>query len=215
MSIEPTPRPQPPADVPSDEDRRAVVATIQQALADDQVSFDEIDERFRRVFAARTQAELRAVVADLPELRRSPPPPDARHLAARSSFKLLGDTKVGGWLTLDGDLTAINVIGDTVIDLSSAAIPDRGVTVAAWSLIGDVKVIVPDGVRVQSQVISLIGDRTERLTPPQPGAPTVRVRVQLAVGDSGVYSLSEVPIGRLRRLWTALRRSGDDQVEDL
>lgn len=212
MSIEPTSDPQPPADVPTDEDRQAVVAAIQQALADERLAFDELDERFGAVYAAGTQAELRAVVADLPELRRSPPPPEARHLAARSSFKLLGDTRIGGWLALEGDLTTVSVIGDTVIDVSSATIPEGGVTVDAWSLIGDVKVIVPDGVRVQSQVISLLGDREERLTPPRPGAATVRIRIQLALGDAEVYSLSEVPVGRLRRLWAALR-SSDDAVD--
>lgn len=209
MSIEPNPLPQPPSDEPSEEDRQATVAVIQQALADGQIAFDELDERFRRVFEAHDQAQLRAAVADLPELRRTPPRADARHLVAASSFRLLGDTKIGGWLTVDDDLSTVNIIGDTVVDLSSADLPPTGVTITASSVIGDVKVILPDGVRVQVEVLALIGDRKERLAAPRPGAPTVRVRIRTVLGDAAVYSLSEVPIGPLRRLWSALRHDSD------
>ncbi len=74
------------------------------------------------------------------------------------------------------------------------------------SLIGDVKVIVPDGVRVRCSVTVVIGDRKEALVPPVAGAPLIRINVVNVIGDAKVYSLSAVPEGALRRAWATLRR---------
>jgi hypothetical protein len=199
------PTPAGPSDVPSDADRQAVVVTIQQAMAEDLVPFEDVDERFARVYDATTQAELRAIVDDLPDLRRQPPRPEARHLAPSSSIKVLGDTKISGWLAVDGDISVVTLIGDVLVDLSTAEIPSDGLTITVVSLIGDVKVILPDGVRVQSQGSSLIGDSKERLSPPLANQPTIRIKGFLAIGDVAVYSLSEVPVGKLRKLWASLR----------
>ncbi|MGI9611842.1 MAG: DUF1707 domain-containing protein, partial [Acidimicrobiales bacterium] len=79
-----------PSTVPTDEDRQAVIATIQQALAEDLLHFDAVDERFAPVYGAETQAELRAATADLPDLRRPPPRPEGRHLAPSTSVNLIG-----------------------------------------------------------------------------------------------------------------------------
>lgn len=68
---------------------------------------------------------------------------------------------------------------------------------------------VPDGVRVQPQVFALIGDSKTRLSPPLPSLPTIRVKDFQLIGDTAVYSLSEVPVGPLRRLWDKLRDESD------
>ena len=208
-SAEPS-MPTQPSAVPSDEDRQAIILTVQQALAEDLIAFDEIDDRFARAYNAETQAELRQVVADLPDLRRSPPRPELRHLAPANSMKLIGDTKISGWLAVDDDISVTNLIGDALIDLSTADIPAAGVTITAFGLIGDIKIILPDGVRVQAEAFSLIGDTKKVLSPALPGRPTVRVKGQLLLGDVSVYSLSQVPDGAFRRLWAALRGRSSD-----
>ncbi|MGI9614863.1 MAG: LiaF domain-containing protein, partial [Acidimicrobiales bacterium] len=157
------------------------------------------------VYGAETQAELRAATADLPDLRRPPPRPEGRHLAPSTSVNLIGDSKISGWLAVDGDILVISVIGDVLIDLSTAEIPAEGVSITAVGVIGDIKVILPDGVRVQPQAFSLIGTTKTALSPPLPGQPTIRVRGVQVIGDAAVYSLSEVPEGPLRRLWAKLR----------
>lgn len=194
---------------PTDADRQAMIDRIQQALAEDQLDFAEIDDRFSLVYAATTGAELQAAAADLPELRQPPPPAAARHLAPQSSFSLFGDVKIGGWLAVDGDLDITTGFGAIIADLSSADLSTREVTVTARSVFGTVKVIVPDGARVQTQVFSVFGDRKEVVTAGSVGGPLVRVRSYTVFGSTAVYSLSAVPVGALRRMWTALRsRSG-------
>jgi len=203
-----TPVPALPVPALTEHHRQAAVDRIQRALAEDRVKFEELDERFGAVYRATTVAELETVVADLPAPAQPPPPvAAARHLAPRRSFALIGETKIGGWLALDGDIEATAGIGDIVIDLSSAAIPSEGITVTVRALIGDVKVIVPDGARLQVSMMTLIGDRKERLAPGVEDGPVVRLRIMTLIGDAAVYSLSQVPVGALRKLWTALRRS--------
>ncbi|MEM8925501.1 MAG: LiaF domain-containing protein [Actinomycetota bacterium] len=206
MSDAVVPQPSDADPVPFEVRRQAVIDQIQQALAEDHIEFDEIDDRFAAVYAAEDRAALEAVAADLPELDQPPPPVDARHLAPVSRFALVGDVKVGGWLTVEEDMTIISGVGDITVDLSSAAIGDGGVTVKTWSLVGDTRVIVPDGARVQVETISVLGDDAEAVTPPIGNGPVVRVRSFSLIGDTSVYSLSLVPVGALRRLWSALRK---------
>lgn len=194
-----------PSPIPTDEDRQAVIATVQQALAEDLLHFEDVDERFALIYAAETQADLRAATADLPDLRRPPPRPEGRHLAPSTSVNLIGDTKISGWLAVDGDISVISLIGDVLVDLSTAEIPAEGIAITAIGVIGDIKVILPDGVRVQPQAFSLIGSTKTSLSPPLTGQPTIRVRGVQVIGDTAVYSLSEIPEGPLRRLWAKLR----------
>ena len=189
----------------TDDDRQRVINRIQRALANDEVAFEELDERFEQVFAAETTVELEAAVAGLP-VAPLPRPVPARHIATTTRFSLLGDTRIGGWISLGRRLTAATLIGDIVIDLSSAALPTEGFDLTALVLIGDVKVIVPDGAAVELTAFNLIGNSREQVVVPMAGAPTIRLSLFGAIGDSQVYSLSQVPEGKLRRLWRALRR---------
>ncbi len=54
----------------------------------------------------------------------------------------------------------------------------------------------------------VIGNKRQNLSPPVEGGPLIRITGFQAIGDLEVYSLSLVPDGTLRRLWSKLRRSG-------
>lgn len=173
-------------------------------MLQDQIEFDQLDDRFSAVYASTNRTELEAVISDLP----TPPPPvrAPTHPLPSTRFSLFGDTKVGGWISVESDLSYVTVFGDTVIDLSSATI-ECDVTVTIRSLFGDSTVILPDGTRASLQAVSLFGDTVDRLVPPVAEAPTVRVICQGVFGDSKLYSLSQLPKGKIRRLWRAFRDS--------
>ena len=206
--VQPPGGPNPNAPI-TEYERQATVDRIQQALAHGLIDFSEVDDRFELVFGAQTRAELEAAVGDLPPQAQPPPPQDSRHLAPANSFSLIGTVKIGGWLSVGGSISASTLIGEVVIDVSSAAIPEQGLDISANCGIGDIKIIVPDGARVQASVVTLVGDRKEVLAPPVSGGPIIRVKAFSVVGDAKVYSLSEVPEGALRRAWAALRRAVD------
>ncbi len=198
---------QPSGPEPTEAERQRAIDRIQQALAEDQIQFHELDGRFGAVYSAATSAELERVTADLPVPRYQPPDPTARHPAPSTQFSLLGDVEVGGWLAMGQELTVTAVIGDAIVDLSSCSIGPDGVTVNLRGLLGDARVIVPDGARVQVDATVIVGSKRLELSPPLEGGPLIRIDGIQAIGDLRVYSLSLVPDGALRRLWAKLRRS--------
>ncbi len=184
-----------------DAERSKAIRQIQRAMATGHLEFDEIGDRFEKVYRAQTKNELEPVVADLPPLAAAPP----AHPAPLMDFKLVGDTKRGGLSDVGEGYTCINVIGDIRLDLTSLDFSRGDVNVTCWSAIGDVKIIVPDGVRVQRGGVTILGDGKEALVPPVDDAPLVKVEIFQLIGDTKIYSLSLVPEGRLRKWWRKLR----------
>lgn len=180
-----------------------MIRHIQMAMSREELRFDEIDDRFAAVYSAGTRAELDQVIADLPT-PPAPIPPAPGHPVPRQSSAFLGDVKVGGWIEIQSDMTYGTVLGDVVIDLSSANLPD-GVTINIWNFAGDTTVILPDGVRSTLEGFMAIGSRKVDLTDPRHGAPLVTVKVFKLLGDTKLFSLSRVPEGRFRKLWRKLR----------
>ncbi len=194
------PQPHEPA---NDGDRAALVAQVQRAMADGHVRFEELDDRFEAIYSAQTQGELEAIRAKLP----GPPPPVAPapvHPLPPVTYSMFGDVKVGGWISVNGDIAYGSAFGDVVVDLSSARL-QTNCTVRARTIFGDVTVILPDGVQATLESNTIFGDRKELLSPPIAGMPYVRVVGATLFGDVKLYSLSQVPEGRLRRLWKSLR----------
>ena len=76
MSDSEAPMPR-PSDPVGEHERQATIQQIQGAMADGDVEFEELDDRFAQVYRAETRAELAAVVADLPQ-RPRPAPRSAR-----------------------------------------------------------------------------------------------------------------------------------------
>jgi hypothetical protein len=202
MGVMTTPAPL-PNDPLKEHERQTAVRRIQRAMADGLIEFDDLDERFDQVFKANTRSELTAALSDLP----TPTGPEPRPLGqpiAKTSFSLFGDLKLGGWIDASGDLSYSTVFGDIVIDLSSADLPQQ-MEIRSFSLFGDTTVIVPDGTRAVIESVQVFGDRKVSLAAPYPGAPMVTVKPTTVFGDAKLYSLSQVPEGRLRKLWRSLR----------
>ena len=194
-----------PPDPVADADRQVIVALLQQALARDVIPFEEADDRFAAVFTATNRGELDAVVADLP----APPPPEPEppgHPLPATSMAVFGDCRISGPMTVEGDLTFLTVFGDVVVDLSAASLPDD-LTITAWTVFGDITVIVADGDRASLATLRIFGDQRTGLVPVRPGASTVRVVTRSVFGNAKLYSLSQLPEGRLRALWRQLRRA--------
>lgn len=199
------PQPPRPGDPISDNDRAPALYRVKQAIGSDALQFAELDDRFDSIYAATTRAELEAVVADLPTpAAPQPARPEIGHPAPQSKFSLIGDIEISGWLDVDGDLQVTNLVGDTTIDLSSASLPDE-VVVTVNNLIGDRRIIVPDGARAVLEGGSLLGDSKVLLAEARPGMPTIRVKGLSLVGDIQLYSLSRVPEKLFRRLWKKLK----------
>lgn len=153
----------------SDAERERACDLLRDASAEGRLTLDEFTQRVERALAARTRSELEAVTADLP-------PAPVHRLPIRSSIAILGSIdRVGYWRI--GDVTsAISVLGSCKLDLRGAAISAPVVTVEATTVLGSLEVIVPEGVEVDLEGVTVMGSKVLRLSsPPRAGAPVVRV----------------------------------------
>jgi hypothetical protein len=151
---------------------------------------EELSERLELAWAARTQPELDTVVEDLPD--RDAALTDTRPAkAARWIVAVIGNDERSGRWRPGEDTRALALIGDCSLDLRRADVEGRELRITAIAVIGDVRVIVPPGVAVELEGISLLGDKRFRVgavPAPPPGAPRVRVTAYAVVGDVTVMS---------------------------
>lgn len=193
-----------------DDDRQATVRRLEQAMVEGRISLDEMEDRMGQAYRASTWDQLDRLTHDLPAPVREQAPPATRPIGSLH-VGLLGDVRRGGWIATEDHMTGVTLLGDVVIDLASAQIPDDGVTVAGVTLLGDVRVIVPDGARVKFTGLHLLGDRIEMLTPPSADGSLITIRAINLLGDLEVYSRSLLPESRLKKWWLEIRGAAEQR----
>lgn len=205
----------PPARSLAPAEREAAVERLCAHFARDALTDTELERRLDLAYAARTTAELASLEADLPALEgsaaavpgspTSPAPsgseaPPASPVASGRPaadhdlvVSVWGSTeRKGGW-TPPRRLTALSVMGGTELDFREAEFATREVSVRVVAVMGGVDVIVPPGVRVEWTGIALMGGvaTPERMNPPAPDAPVVRISGLVCMG--GVDVVERLP----------------------
>lgn len=151
---------------------------------------EEFSERVRAVWAAESAADLAAATSGIAH-----PLVGSGGSRAGTQVAVLGDQRrVGRW-RLGRRLRLIGVLGDWELDLRGAlldreALTDGVVDVRYFSLMGDLTVVVPEGVEVELRGFDVLGDRSLELAPVpmRPGAPRVRLHAYVIFGDVSVRS---------------------------
>lgn len=190
----------------SDAEREAVVERLRQASVEGRLTLAELTERTEAAYLAVTYRELAQVTADLPDpgVRPAPAPvprPEGRR--RRWFVAVMGDTKRRGKWRVDQEIGACAVMGDVVIDLREAEVRGNEIDITAVSVMGDVKIIVPDGVDVDLDGVAVMGDKKVKVdeAPTGRNAPKVRVRAYAIMGD--VKVLGDAHADPIRRAWFA------------
>jgi hypothetical protein len=184
----------------SDADREAAVRQLEQALGEGRITVGEFQQRAGAAAAAVTTAELGPLLADLPAAQ--PPPADivGRH-APPSVFNVLGDLRFRGG---GGELPrrAGTVLGNIRIDLRELRTDADVVELDLWTVLGDIDVILPEGVDGVLDGWAVLGDRKIELAPvPRvSGTPRVVVRAHAVLGNLRLRSLAPgEPLSRWHR----------------
>lgn len=195
-----------------DTQRRAVDSRLQAAVGDGILTLTEYDERSRETWGARTQADLDAVVADLPPAAMTAAagapaagvPGRLGRPRPRWAVAVLGEHTTTGPVAARQRTHALSVLGRTTVDLRRTDLP-AVVHVSATAVLGTTVVLVPVGVRVEANGMSLLGSREEHIAGAIAGAPTVRVRslgvlgsVEIGHGDNGRVPAAVVPVVPVR-----------------
>ncbi len=169
-----------------DTERRAVDEWLHRAVGDGQLSLWEYEERASQVWGARTRGDLEAVTRDLPGSVVAPvTSPGA--VRPRRSLAVMSEDRVSGPLAPGQGVEAYALMGATKVDLLHPQLPSE-VHVRAVAVMGDVRVVVPDGATVHLSGAALMGDRSVKVAPPVPGGPVVHVTAAALMGSVSVRS---------------------------
>jgi hypothetical protein len=196
----------------SDAEREAVVERLRVASVEGRLTFGELAERTELAYLAVTRGDLEAVTADLPGMGAPgavPAPPQVR----RRFTAIMGDVKERISGRVEQTLEALSVMGDVELDLRGAQVPSGEVNVEATVIMGDLKVIVPDGVAVEMTGHCVMGDRKVlvRETRGGPRVPVVHVRANVVMGDVKIVDDEHhAPVRRALATWWETRRSRHD-----
>jgi hypothetical protein len=177
----------------SDADRERVAALLHHAIGEGRLTLAEVDERLRRVYAAKTVGELRPAIRDLPGHELALPTqtgmatmpaaaaagPDVRIVAGPATGQAVavfgGVERKGRW-TVPTAMNLTTVMGGADLDLTEATFAGNEVTIRVFALFGGAQITVPPDVQVITDVAAVFGgvdNHATQATPP--GAPVVRI----------------------------------------
>ncbi len=166
----------------SDADRDAAAAVINNALAEGRLSGDEHGQRLDAIYAAKTQAELAPLLADLPGQQAMAPVTATSGQLARSrrGGRIIaifgGATRKGPW-HVDPVIDVLTVFGGAELDFREAVLPGKEVTLRATSVLGGVEITVPPEMRVIDNGTAILGGREIKGGPEEvgPDSPVLRI----------------------------------------
>ena len=170
----------------SDADRDQVAEVLREATSQGRLTFDELEERLSRAYAAKTYADLDEVTHDLPGPGVRAPAPargggfPAERIGGTPGGKAVvaimsGVQRRGSWV-VPPTFVAFAMMGGIELDLRQARFSEREVTIQAYAFMGGVEIIVADDVEVDVSGIGFMGAFEHGASGPgMPGAPLVRV----------------------------------------
>lgn len=172
-----------PAVLASDAERENMVEQLREATAEGRLTLEELAERSEAAYLARTREELLSVGEDLPHVT---PPVPAGSPGQRTFRAAFGDL-VHHSPVLEHGIEATAVFGDLTLDLRSSPAPSTGeLTIVARAIVGDVHLLLPEGVRVEmncSKVLGDLRDLTREHAGPEAITPLVRITGSAVLGD--------------------------------
>jgi class 3 adenylate cyclase len=196
---QPSSLPEPPLRI-SDADRERLVDILKTSCGEGRLTLDEFSERVAATYAARTEADLSMVVADLPATRTDRVPATTTgslpaRRATRWTVGIMSGAKHRGRYRLQGKTNAVAFWGGCDLDLRYAEVEGPEVEINAVAIMGGIDIVVPEGIAVELTGFAIFGGRALRVkdVPVLPGSPVIRVRAFALMGGVTVKSKPSRP----------------------
>lgn len=162
-----------------DDTQHRATEFVKELYAAGSIDAAQLDSGVAGLLAARTDAEVAAVMRSLPApvALTSPDQRLTRPLEVRGGIgrlRLTGRWQIGTETHLSADL------GSVRIDLTDASFDDHVIDLHVYTGWGSITIIVPRGVAVQ--ITHHQGRVDARLEPPVPGLPLIRLDVTTNIG---------------------------------
>jgi class 3 adenylate cyclase len=178
-----------------DTDREQVAALLREHCVEGRLTLDEFSSRLDALYAAGTDAELAAVLRDLPEQTSEP----ARGKRRSWLVTLLGSVQRRGPWRVPKRIFAFSLIGSPDLDFRRAVIEAEEVRITSFALMGALTAIVPAGVDVELGGLALVGGNdfvTSQDVPPTRGGPRLKIRCYALFGGARVQHVRAGEIER-------------------
>ncbi|MET8921372.1 DUF1707 SHOCT-like domain-containing protein [Streptomyces sp. NPDC003509] len=167
--------PEDPSSLIGEDDRETATRRLQEAYAEGHISHQALDDGLHRVLTARTNGELAATLASLPEEKA---PTTSTIAAAAGRIRRRGAWQVPRFLTIESAMGKVN------LDLSRAVIEHPVVDIELRLGTGRAKITVPRDAIVD------VGDlhtgwkdiRYRIRRPSRPGGPRIRITGAMGFG---------------------------------
>ncbi len=174
----------------SDAERHLVAERLGTACGEGRLTLKEFSDRVGEVYAARTRAELDRLVTDLPVATERPIAAVAGGVEATrwEVHPLGGVRRTGRWRVPPRGVFA-TVLGGMHLDLCDAVLGAEEVSLTVVALLGGVRIIVPPGVEVDVDGLTLLGGRHVEVdpNPPRAGSNAPRLRIRTVAVLGGVH----------------------------
>jgi len=208
----------------SDVDRERVAEALRDAAADGRLTLTELEERLDSTYSARTYGDLQPITADLPQgpypIPSSPAAhaptwsatsnpaapevtePPASGAAGTTSDKItnvLSTTKRNGRWEVPARIDVTNMLGETTLDFTEAIVRSPEVELHVGVVLGELKIIVPEGIDVRIETTNILAESKAKLKEPAtPGAPVYRIQGFAVLGEVTVRPPSKSAQRKLR-----------------
>jgi Domain of unknown function (DUF1707)/Cell wall-active antibiotics response 4TMS YvqF len=185
----------------SDSDRDEAVTELRRHSSEGRLDHDELSERLERALGARTRGDLEAVLSDLPS-RPAPVPEGPRPREAGWTVGIMGSSIRRGRWRPRPRTNVVSVMGACTLDLRQADLEGPEIVIHAVAVMGEVEIVVPEGMEVDVSGIPIMGEKSldVRPGPVRPGAPKVLVRAVPVMGSVVVRSRPAPGEGGDRRI---------------
>ena len=176
-------------------DRERTIQALCAHYASDHLTTQELELRFDRAYKAHDATELQTLLFNLPALPpmvAAPAPfysmapergsgavalPEKRYLAMMSEVK-----KAGTW-TVSPRTVATAIMGSIRLDLREALLPGADVDIEVTAIMGEIIIIVPPGLRVESDGFAFMGEfESHSSDADQRDSPLVRIHGSCVMG---------------------------------
>lgn len=167
----------------SDREREEVVERLNAACAEGRLTLEELGARIEAAYGAKARGELVPLLSDLPASAAARTP--QTRAPGHWIVSVMGETKRKGHWRLPPRSNVVTVMGETVLDLRQAVIEAGEIEMTMFLLMGEQKVIVPEGVEVEVSGAVVMGSRRVEVKPvqPRPGVPRLRIKVRGMMGE--------------------------------
>ncbi|MBM3907804.1 MAG: DUF1707 domain-containing protein [Gemmatimonadetes bacterium] len=174
-------------------ERERTVQVLCAHYAQDHLTTQELEARFEEVYRAPSREALQGLLTGLPALPATATPaafpmyavaPAGSAPREKRLLALMAEVNREGAWVVPTQIVVRAIMGSVRLDLREVQLPEGGVDIDATAVMGEVRIILPPGVRADVDGLAIMGEFTDKTrgVPADGSPPMVRVQGTAVMG---------------------------------